>query len=72
MAALLAALRGAGESANSRGTVVKDFHKLSQSQSVLGSYRIQSTGNSSIDAFVIARLSHGTLVPFKAAANPTT
>jgi hypothetical protein len=72
MTSLLAVLHGAGESAHSRGSVAKDFHKLSQSQSVLGSYRIQSTGNSSIDAFVIARLSHGALVPFRAAANPAT
>ncbi len=72
MTSLLAALHGAGESANSRGTVAKDFHKLSQSQSALGAYKIKSTGNSSLDAFVIARLSGGALVPFKAAPAPTS
>jgi len=49
--------------------VVKDFLKLSESQSVLGSYNIDSSGNTSFDSFVIARLSNGTLVPFKAAPN---
>jgi ABC-type branched-subunit amino acid transport system substrate-binding protein len=68
MASLLSVLHRAGESANNRTSVVKDFHKQSQSQSVVGSYKINSTGNSSLDAFVIARLSGGTLVPFKAAS----
>jgi branched-chain amino acid transport system substrate-binding protein len=72
MASLLSVLHGAGESANNRGTVVKDFLKQSQSQSVLGSFKIDGTGNSSLDAFVIARLSGGALVPFKAAPAPTT
>jgi ABC-type branched-subunit amino acid transport system substrate-binding protein len=67
MASLLSVLRGAGESANARGTVVSDFLKQSQSDSVLGSFKLNGTGNSSLDAFVIARLSAGTLVPFKAA-----
>lgn len=67
MASLLAVLHGAGEGANNRTTVVRDFLKQSQSQSVLGSFKIDSTGNSSLDAFVIARLSGGALVPFKAA-----
>jgi len=67
MSSLLAVIRGAGESANNRTTLVHDFLKQSQSQSLLGSYRLNSTGNSSLDAFVIARLSSGALVPFKAA-----
>jgi ABC-type branched-subunit amino acid transport system substrate-binding protein len=69
MASLLSVLHTAGESANNRGTVVKDFLKQSQpqSQSVVGAYKINSTGNSSLGAFVIARLSGGALVPFKAA-----
>jgi ABC-type branched-subunit amino acid transport system substrate-binding protein len=67
MASLLSVLHSAGESANNRGTVVKDFLKQSQSSSVLGSYKINSSGNSSLDAFVIAHLSGGALVPFKAA-----
>jgi ABC-type branched-subunit amino acid transport system substrate-binding protein len=67
MASLLTVLQKAGESANSRSSVVKDFHTQSESASVLGAYKIQTTGNSSLDAFVIARLSNGALVPFKAA-----
>lgn len=67
MSSLLAVIHGAGESANNRTTLVHDFHKQSQSDSVLGAYKIDSTGNSSLDAFVIARLSGGALVPFKAA-----
>jgi ABC-type branched-subunit amino acid transport system substrate-binding protein len=67
MASLLAVLHGAGEGANDRTTVVKDFLKQSQPQSVLGSYKIDNTGNSSLDTFVIAHLSGGALVPFKAA-----
>ena len=68
MSALLAVLKKAGENANNRTDVIKDFLKLSQSQSVLGSYSIDSSGNTSLDAFVIAKLSDGTLVPFKAAS----
>jgi ABC-type branched-subunit amino acid transport system substrate-binding protein len=67
MASLLTVLQKAGESASSRSSVVKDFLTQSQSASVLGSYKIDTTGNSSLDAFVIARLSNGALVPFKAA-----
>jgi hypothetical protein len=67
MSSLLAVIHGAGESANNRTTLVHDFLKQSQSGSVLGSYKVNGTGNSSLDAFVIARLSGGALVPFKAA-----
>lgn len=67
MASLISVLHGAGGSANTRGTLVKDFLKQTQSSSVLGSYKIDGTGNSSLDAFVIARFSSGALVPFKAA-----
>ena len=69
MSALLNVLKQAGTNADSRSKVVKDFLKLSESQSVLGSYNIDSSGNTSFDSFVIARLSNGTLVPFKAAPN---
>ena len=72
MASLLSVLHGAGASANARGTVVKDFLKQSQSSSVLGSYKIAGTGNSNLNAFVVARLSGGALVPFKAAPAPAT
>ncbi|HTW12682.1 MAG TPA: ABC transporter substrate-binding protein [Solirubrobacteraceae bacterium] len=67
MTALLAVLKQAGSSANDRATVVRDFLKLSESQSVLGPYKIDSNGNTSLDAFVVARFSGGTLQPFRAA-----
>ena len=38
--------------------------------SVLGTYSIDKSGNTSLDAFVFARMRNGKLVPFAAA--PTT
>lgn len=67
MTRLLAVIKGAGKGANNRATVVSDFLKASASDSALGSYKINSAGNTSLDSFVIARLRHGALVPFKAA-----
>ena len=64
---LLAVLQEAGKAANDRATVIRDFLKTSQTGSVLGSYKLNSSGDTSLDSFVIARLAHGTLVPFKAA-----
>jgi len=70
MSALLSALKQAGSAANDRSTVTKDFLNLSINQSVLGSYKIDSAGNTSLDAFVIAHLVDGKLVPFRAAPTP--
>ncbi len=67
MSQLLAVLREAGKSANVRGTVVKDFLRSSRSGSVLGSYRIDSAGDTSLTAFVIEQLRGGRLVPVSAA-----
>jgi branched-chain amino acid transport system substrate-binding protein len=58
-------LKEAGTSANDRGTVVKDFFAIRNRQSVLGTYSIDSNGDTSIAPFVFNRLSNGQLVPFK-------
>lgn len=67
MAQLLSVLEQAGTSADDRNTVTKDFLKSSESSSVLGSYKINDAGNTSLDAWVIARPEHGTLVAVKRA-----
>jgi len=65
MAAVLAVLREAGNSANNRGTLVREFFGIRNRQSVLGTYSIDQYGDSSVAPFVFSRLSHGTLVPYK-------
>ncbi len=64
MDAVLAVLREAGTSANNRSTVVDDFFKIKDRQSVLGTYSINSAGDISLAPFVFSRLRNGTLVPF--------
>ncbi len=64
---LLTVLGKAGKGANDRATVAADFLKTSETDSVLGSYKLNSSGDTNLDSFVIARLANGTLVPFKAA-----
>jgi ABC-type branched-subunit amino acid transport system substrate-binding protein len=68
MAAVLAVLRSAGPGANNRSTVVSDFLKLrrSSSDSVLGEYSINASGDTSIAPFTFSRVKSGGLVPFKA------
>ena len=65
MAAVLAVLKQAGSSANSRTTVVKDFFAIKNRESVLGTYSINTNGDTSIAPFVFSRLAGGKLVPFK-------
>lgn len=67
MDAVLAVLREAGNSANDRSTVVDDFFKIKNRQSVLGTYSINSAGDTSLAPFVFSRLRNGTLVPFASA-----
>jgi ABC-type branched-subunit amino acid transport system substrate-binding protein len=67
MAALLRVLANEGTKANNRTDVVAAFLKQSKVPSVLGSYSIDSYGNTSLDAFVFAQLRGGKLVPFAAA-----
>jgi|HubBroStandDraft_6_1064221.scaffolds.fasta_scaffold64786_2 branched-chain amino acid transport system substrate-binding protein len=63
MAAVLSVLKEAGAAANNRTTVVKDFFSIKNRQSVLGTYSINSTGDTSIAPFVFTRLKGGQLVP---------
>ena len=64
MSAVLAVLREAGSLANNRATVVHDFLAIKNRQSVLGTYSISSTGDTSIAPFVFSRVRQGKLVPF--------
>jgi branched-chain amino acid transport system substrate-binding protein len=65
MSAVLAVLKEAGAAANSRSTVVKDFFAIKNRPSVLGTYSINSNGDTSIAPFVFNRLQRGQLVPVK-------
>jgi branched-chain amino acid transport system substrate-binding protein len=67
MSALLRVLENEGKNANDRTDVVKGFMKQRKVASVLGTYSMNSAGNTSLDAFVFARLRGGQLVPFAAA-----
>lgn len=67
MSALLRVLAGEREKANDRTDVVAAFLKQRNVQSVLGTYSIDHAGNTSLNAFVFARISGGKLVPFTAA-----
>jgi branched-chain amino acid transport system substrate-binding protein len=64
MSAVLAVLREAGSQAGNRSTVVHDFLALKNRQSVLGTYSMNSNGDTSIAPFVFSRLERGKLVPF--------
>jgi branched-chain amino acid transport system substrate-binding protein len=68
MSALLSVLKTAAGGADNRTTVVKDFLELKDRHSVLGTYTINTTsGNTSLDSFVVAQLNNGTLNPVGAA-----
>ncbi len=64
MSAVLAVLREAGSQAGNRSTVVHDFLSIKNRQSVLGTYSMNSNGDTSIAPFVFSRLQRGKLVPF--------
>jgi branched-chain amino acid transport system substrate-binding protein len=66
MSAVLAVLREAGSAANNRGIVVRDFFKIKNRPSVLGTYSIDVAGDTSIGPFVFNRIKSGQLAPFKA------
>jgi hypothetical protein len=57
-------LRKAGTAANNRSTVVSDFLSLKNRQSVLGTYTMSASGDTSIAPFVFSRVHQGKLVPF--------
>ncbi len=65
VAAVLSVLKQAGASATNRTTVVHDFFAIKNRQSVLGTYSIDSNGDTSIAPFVFSRLRGGELVPVK-------
>lgn len=65
MSAVLSVLREAGSQANNRSRVVRDFFAIHNRPSVLGTYSITSSGDTTISPFVISRLVSGTLVPDK-------
>ena len=67
MSAVLSVLQNAGNKANNRTDVVRDFLKLHNVQSVLGTYSIDSFGNTNLNAFVFAKVNGGQIVPFAAA-----
>jgi branched-chain amino acid transport system substrate-binding protein len=64
MSAVLAVLREAGTGANNRSTVVHDFLSIKNRQSVLGTYSMSPSGDTSIAPFVFSRVQQGRLVPF--------
>jgi branched-chain amino acid transport system substrate-binding protein len=65
MAAVIDTIKKAGKSANDRGVVVQDFFEIKNRSSVLGTYSINSGGDTSIAPFVFSRLRGGKLIPFK-------
>lgn len=66
--AVIHVLHEAGKSANNRGTVVADLHKLQDFSSVVGPISINSSGASSLgpSAFVFSQVRGGTLVALSA------
>lgn len=65
MDAVLAVLREAGASANKRSTVVHDFFSISNRSSPLGTYSIDSSGDTTLGPFIFSRVKSGKLVPWK-------
>jgi branched-chain amino acid transport system substrate-binding protein len=63
MAAVIHTLQHAGDSANSRSTVVHDFFGIRNLNSALGSFSIDKNGDTNLTSFVILRVKGGKLVP---------
>jgi branched-chain amino acid transport system substrate-binding protein len=59
-------LKEAGSGAGNRATVVRDYLAIKDRQSVLGTYSISGTGDTSLDTFTASRVLAGRLAPFKA------
>ena len=66
MLAVLSVLKEAGTSAGNRSTVVHDFFAIKNRVSVLGTYSINSDGDTSIAPFVFTRVKSDQLVPVTA------
>lgn len=62
--AVLGVLREAGSSADDRATIVRDFLGIRDRSSALGTYSINSYGDTTAAPFVFSRLRDGKLVPF--------
>jgi len=67
MEAVLRVVQRERGDANDRTSVIKGFLSQRDVSGVVGTYSIDSSGNTSLDAFVFARPVGGTLVPFQAA-----
>jgi ABC-type branched-subunit amino acid transport system substrate-binding protein len=67
MAAVLRVIQRERGEANDRTAVTKGFLSQRGVTGVVGTYSIDSAGNSNLDAFVFARPDSGKLVPFQAA-----
>jgi branched-chain amino acid transport system substrate-binding protein len=65
MSALLSVLHEAGRAGDDRAALVRDFHRIRDRSSVLGTYSIAKDGNTSLSSFTFDRLSGGALVPVK-------
>lgn len=65
MASVLDVLHQEGPSANDRSKVVKQFFAIRNRSSVLGTYSINSAGDTSLAPFVFSRLKAGQLTPFR-------
>jgi branched-chain amino acid transport system substrate-binding protein len=67
MTAVLDALRQAGASANNRATVLKDLLARNESTSVLGPYRLEGSGDTTLAGpFLFSHVTAGLLKPFTA------
>jgi ABC-type branched-subunit amino acid transport system substrate-binding protein len=67
MQAVLYVIKREHRDADDRTAVVKGFLSQKGVQGVVGTYSMNSAGNSNLDAFVFARLQSGALVPFRVA-----
>jgi branched-chain amino acid transport system substrate-binding protein len=65
VSALISVLREAGKNASNRGTVRDDFFAIRNRSSVLGTYSINSSGDTSLAPFVISHVRAGTLTPYR-------
>jgi len=65
VSALLSVLHRAGSSAGSRSTVMHDFYAIHNRASVLGTYSIDSNGDTNLGPFVISRMKGGRLTPYR-------
>ena len=63
MAAVISMIAKAGHNGNDRGTVVHDFLHITSRASAVGTYSMDTGGDSNLTSFVFNRVRHGALVP---------